>query len=234
MGAPRYVGASAVPPLWKPTELPSGSCRSWGAFGGWAAGLCMDSPECTGTEQPNGVKKGKVPGPSWQKGQCPVQEMSGCTTRAPPCHHHLEEHRAVPREQQHLDCLAWQQHSREQVPRWLPAGRDVCQQHQGERPRVLAGVCYGSPSQGTKLRSKTILLIRRGTFLPPLIISHAIPGGDLRWEGKKKIPFVYISFIQLPILKPLARMSHIYTSYHIILCSVSAATCLPFLTIRVC
>lgn len=51
---------------------------------------------------------------------------------------------------------------------------------------------------------------------------------------RKKSPLSFISFIQLPILKPLARMSHIYICYHIILCSISVATCPLFLTTKVC
>lgn len=51
---------------------------------------------------------------------------------------------------------------------------------------------------------------------------------------EKKIRFVFISFIRLPILKPLARMTHIYISHHIILRCSSAATCLVLLNIRVC
>lgn len=103
----------------------------------------------------------------------------------------------------------------------------------GRKPCMLAAVCYRSPCIGTELPSKTILLMWRRIFLPPLIISHAIPGSDLLWEGKKS-PVSFISFIQLPILKPLARMSHIYICYHIILCSISVATCPLFLTTKVC
>lgn len=147
------------------------------------------------------------------------------------------QHHAPAQHSGHIVVYTWRccRHSASVTASHVSAGwarsRRCHQQHQGESPACWA--LLPDPLYGNRTAEQD-----NTSHLKENISSsiNYFPCYSWRWPSlkRKKNPIAFISFIQLPILKPLARMSHIYICYHITLCSINAATCLLFLTTQAC